>query len=457
MALEHRWRTQVQRNKHPKKGDYWLLSRASSGARESISLGYGLREEEAKKCEAGINFLVALRNASPVDLGPAPVDAREPFPYPGDGEICVSISPDYLMRVLREALTPAEKEVAQERVRGFLLKVAEESGRDRSIERAVRTTQEIARAARLGVEAGSLPLKLYHDQIFARERERARPRSWAGEKGNWQAHILPALGHVAVKDLDAPTFDRFISTFKLKDGSEPAPFTKRNVRGAYRALLNYAGRNGHRGDPHRFYDLRDATKRRRPIVPLTLSEIAALLRHAPSPMHRALFAFAFDEGPRPAEVARLTWRDVDFRTTKRAPYGSVRIAGTKTDFADSRVPLYAMARQYLLEWHAACGEPTDGPVFVWRGRPYSGQATYRRALKTAAKEAGITGKRIFPNLARHTAATTAAQAGVDVAQIAAQLRHSDTQMVRETYDLSGFGAKIDAGVFPDRREIPTEE
>lgn len=470
MSVESPWRKQVQRKKSD-KGDYWLLSRSNgSEPRESISLGYGLKDEEAAACEAGINYLVEFRNVvnrvptrgPQLSMGPPPATTTEVFPMPasapGGSWVPLYVSPDYLKRVLREAVTPTERDLAQEKVRGFLLKMAEarpEGQKPVDEVAVVRTVQEIARAAKLGGDPGEMPLKLYYESMWKAERKAKRPKSWESEENRWDTYILPALGHVAVRDLDGPTFDAFITSFKLKNGEEPAGYTRANVRGAYAALLTYAARKGHRkgGAKHEFYKLDGTTERKRPIEALTLEEIDRILKAASNPMHRALFAFAFDEGTRPKEVGRLDWKHVDFRCTPKAPYGMVRIPGTKTELSEAVVPLYPMAREHLLAWHLKCGSPSNGQVFSWQGKTYEGQSTFRSALKRAARKAGITGKRIFPNLARHTAATTAADAGVLPAQIALQLRHSDTTMVEETYDLRNHMSKIDAGAFPDRRVL----
>lgn len=194
MAQESVWRKQRQKDKGG-KGDYWLLSRSNgSKTRESISLGYGLREEEAAKCEAGINFLVEFRNRvnrpptrGPLfKIGPPPATVDEIFPLPGPGlSVPIYVSPDHLKRMLREASNPPERAVAQDRVRAFLLKLADARPADqRPLDDAAveRSVQEIARAAKVGSDRGEMPLKLYHESIWVAERKAKRPTSWEGEE-----------------------------------------------------------------------------------------------------------------------------------------------------------------------------------------------------------------------------------------------------------------------------------
>lgn len=168
-------------------------------------------------------------------------------------------------------------------------------------------------------------------------------------------------------------------------------------------------------------------------------------------MHRALFAFAFDEGGRPRESVSLDWSDVflDAISERR-----VRIPGTKTATSDWIIPLWPSARKHLLEWWPACGRPTSGWVFTWRGKPYTGATTYRTALKTAARRAGITGRRVFPYLTRHTFATNSLLGGADEHETALAMRHTNAKMVKLRYGHVQPADVLDARRFESRR---TEE
>lgn len=301
------------------------------------------------------------------------------------------------------------------------------------------------------VEPGKMTLAGYVATYFGPERQRARPASWAREQGTWSRYLLPTLGDVVLGELDAVRFDTLMREVRGVRGGAMSGNTLRLVRAAYQACLRFAERRGHLSAVHRFFPIEGSTRRALPTpVPLVDAEIARLLAKAGSSMHRALFAFAFDEGGRPSEVVAVDWSDITWEPTARTPHGCVRVRGMKTQRADRVIPLFSLARRHLEAWWHEKGRPASGAVFCWQGRPYRGGSTFRTALIGACKRAGIEGRRIFPYLARHSMVTSARAAGATREEVAAVAGHTNPSMVDTVYDHSSAIDRVDVGRFPCR-------
>lgn len=268
------------------------------------------------------------------------------------------------------------------------------------------------------------------------------------EEQIWRTVLLPALGTVPLAQLDAPGFERLISSMTLADGSPASGAYKRAVRVAYAALLTHAGRLGHRGPPHEFYSIKGSTKKVLAKDTFTLAEFRKILGKS-SVYHRALFATAAGEGLRPSEVCSLRWENVDFQKN------TLRVEGTKTAGAAATIPLTSIALEHLRPWFLLCGQPPTGWVFPFRGAKikrienwtYSpadppvnctsdgaAASTFKTALRNATKKAGLGHLRITPYTLRSMFATWALEAGVSAGDVRRVMRHTNEEMIRKHYD-----------------------
>jgi integrase/recombinase XerD len=120
-------------------------------------------------------------------------------------------------------------------------------------------------------------------------------------------------------------------------------------------------------------------------------------------------------GMRPAELAYLTWNDVDLHTKTVKIQGK---EGFKPKTSQERIiPLCSTAFEILQELYQNRKSKwvfsnTDKPVL-----------SIKKSLKTAARKAGIT-RPVSPNMLRHTFATTALMAGVNVMEVKEIMGHS---------------------------------
>lgn len=444
----HPWR--LERMKRP-GGFYFILSRGPRDARESISLGY-ITPTEAEAAHAGIEWLRAHGTAAGA--------------YP---------TPDRLIAFVRDAPALADKGVspseAQTSARGRVLHILTALGNQIADARALRGTFDAAALTALAPELApdvgdlpvdypSMPLRQYLATTWEPERSRTNPDTWKKERRLWDGYILPTLGGHRLHDLDpveSPRnahvhFDELIRTATLKSGEAASGNTKRLIRSAYQACLTFAARHGHIGAVHKFYPIKGSTERRLPEAePLTPEEIGKLLDAAGASagrggdrmsgrMHRCLFAVAVAQGLRPSEALRIDWRHVDLDA------GRLYVAGKKTRQSKATIPLFPLAVSELREWWMACGRPSEGPAFTWRGEALGSGSAFKRSLATAAKKAGIT-KRVTPYVLRHTFATRSLEAGASREEVAAILRHSNPRMVEQHYDHADTARTVDATAF----------
>ena len=385
-------------------GTYFVLATGRGADRRSISVGF-VAADVAKRALDGLHRVVH-RDGAALDL-------------------TVERGADGVLR-------PVDREVLLRR----LLELA-----DRKVDPEVYKD----------VSPGAMTLASYVAMHWAAERSRSNPSSWEREERLWRLYLLPEFGRTLLKNLGAVCFDAFINGLKGIRGGPLSGNSLRLVRAAYQACLTYAERRGHIASVHRFYPLKGSTRRAlAPPEPLSQLEVEALIVNGGSEMHRVLFAFAFDQGPRPAEAVALDWEDVSFDVTPRSPFGTVRIRGTKTARADRVVPLFAMARRYLYAWWKKQGRPLSGRVFLYKGRPYESGCTFRVALRGAAERAGIRPRRIFPYLTRHTMVTAARAAGASREEVAAVAGHTSPRMIDEVYDHSSVAQRVDVSRFPRR-------
>jgi integrase len=148
----------------------------------------------------------------------------------------------------------------------------------------------------------------------------------------------------------------------------------------------------------------------------TPGEFNKMLQHVSDSLTRKRIQFGYFTGMRPKELAFISWNDIDLelRTVKvqAKPQWGFQI---KTD-EERIIPLSKEAIILLktiprkTRW-----------VFSKKKTPV---LDIRKAIKNAAKEAGIT-KTVTPGMLRHTFATHALMAGADIVSVQAILGHKD--------------------------------
>lgn len=477
---------------------YYSLTSGSRTERQSMSIGF-CTAENARKYLAGMEgnraLWLAWQEMVLRDLGANLLESPDVEPkltmpewrYDEHQNTLVwdAVSPGRLMETARK---PARRDA----VLRYLLELGEKA--------LVLTTNPIKFQQRVASEAepidpmvaAMMPLREYHDRVWAAQRQAAYPKTWKNEEGLWRLHLLPALGDKKLGELSTPLFHRFIQSVRQLDGSEFSYHALHRLRVAYQALINDADFQGIPVQPHRYRALRGKERgtvsEYQVLTPEELERICA----KSDAMHAAMFTYAFYTGSRPSEITRLTWSAFDWAPSEKAPYGRVWIDGKKTNKSNDVLPVPEVLRTRILALRGAAeaggaveakgsrarppssarakGETAgaealggaeaedsegkgagevleftpvrlEGPVFTHRGVAL---VDPKKALSAAALRAKFPKtRRIFPYLFRHSYATWLLENGATISQVALLLRHTSEQMVRRIYDHAKVVDKVD--------------
>ncbi len=149
---------------------------------------------------------------------------------------------------------------------------------------------------------------------------------------------------------------------------------------------------------------------------LTFAEQRAYL-NAATPMLRDVAGLMLETGARPEEIYTLRGANVDLE------HGFLKIVKAKTPAGKRRLELSPEAHRILSERVAASG---DGYLFPMKGDPSRPIPKVANAHDRAVAASKVAPFKLYA--CRHTWATRAAEAGVDLTTLAALLGHSRIQM-----------------------------
>jgi integrase len=276
---------------------------------------------------------------------------------------------------------------------------------------------------------------------LARKRQATAPSHYRMLESAWRTHVEPVWGHVSVAGVDAGAVEAWIAAM----GATGAGAT--TVLRAYGVLSGILGAavksrrlavNPAKG----VENLPRKTARRH--VYLSADDVAALADAAG--LHGALVLVLAYCGVRWGEAIALRVRDVEFLRRRlnvhenAVQVGAHHAVGPTKGRESRSVPVPAFV---LDELSAQCRGKTPGDlVFPARGggylpRPKSSNGWFIRAVRETGVQA------ITPHDLRHTCASLAVSAGVNVLALARMLGHKDPSVTLRVYaDL--FDEDLDA-------------
>jgi integrase len=275
-------------------------------------------------------------------------------------------------------------------------------------------------------------------------------------------YILPALGSVRLKQLDAPKIQRFLNELarKKRTGQRPgkgekssgeelkplSPSTIGHVRAVLRASLGRALKwQIVTENAAALVDLPAARTSAEPVY-LTEKESAALTKASADHYLGSLIVLALNTGLRLGEATGLTWEDVKegelvVRRQLQRVDGAFQLRDLKTRSSRRSLPLTGDARKALrdqranqLLWSGAESDSFNPMNLVFTGmagRPLDPK-TVDKHLKSLAKKAGIQKAISFHKL-RHTAGTHLVAAGVPLNVVKEILGHSQIAITANLY------------------------
>jgi len=266
-------------------------------------------------------------------------------------------------------------------------------------------------------------------------------------------HLIPALGHAQLKDLQPQTIQAFY-------GKARGKLSARTVLTWHRILsqsMKYAVRQGYLGrNPCDLVVAPRAVKKA--MRTLTPGEVEVLLKAAESNRFYPVIYMAINCGMRQAELLGLRWRDVDLDmlsvSVSQVLYkrrGVCIFKEPKTTGSRRRVAMTPKLAQFLreyraeqesLHWHTGQPLTLDDLVFAnMAGKPLD-PCTLTHVFSRIARGAGL--ERVRFHDLRHTFASLMLMRGAKPKVISEALGHASVAFTMDTYSHIISGMQDDA-------------
>lgn len=250
-----------------------------------------------------------------------------------------------------------------------------------------------------------------------------------------ETHVLPALGHLPVGEIDRDAVLGFRAALATKaSGHQRAPATINKIVGILQTILDDAA--AQYGFINPCTAIKRLKVRKLDIHPFTMDEVGSLIATA-RPDYTDYFTVRLLTGLRSGEVHGLRWRHIDLTRRQilvRETYSQGRIEYTKTDGSQRNVDMSGPVFRTLSERAARCNAQVDpdGYVFASRnGQPIDNKNFCNRVWYPLLRHLDLAQRR--PYQMRHTAATLWLASGENPEWIAKQLGHTSTEMLFKTY------------------------
>jgi integrase len=278
-------------------------------------------------------------------------------------------------------------------------------------------------------------------------------RTLEGYKSIVETHLIPALGHLLLKNLNPQAIQRYY-------GKACQNLSARTVHHHHRVLfqsLKYAVRQGYLGlNPAERVD--PPTPRKKTMRTLTPSEVEHLLEVAHHSSYYPIYYTALSTGLRQAELLGLRWRDIDLDLCSISvsqvlymSHGKCTFTQPKTEHSRRQVSMtpklaiflrtYKKERELLyLDMDRILS--LDDLVFTSITLDPLGASVLSHDFQRVAKRAGISGVR-FHDL-RHTFASLMLLRGAKPKVISEALGHSSVAFTMDVYSHIIEGMQSDA-------------
>jgi len=261
--------------------------------------------------------------------------------------------------------------------------------------------------------AGPVLFAVLAAMYFAHIKKIYKPRTYASENSYYNVHLE--------KHLHDKIIDQIDNTLLLKiQGTLKESLANRSVNiciGIVRKIINHAITNQMIDRPTlKFPRLKESKKLH---AFLTFEEYDRLSRSPEGGLTIQRIIVGRNTGMRPAELAYLTWDDVNFDT------GDLKIQGKKGIWQPktSEERIIPMNGQVVAILSQMALSKRHKWVFGKNGKPV---VDIGKTLTAAAKAAKIT-RNVTPNMLRHTFATHALMKGADLKSVQTLMGHTDIE------------------------------
>lgn len=294
-------------------------------------------------------------------------------------------------------------------------------------------------------------------------KPRLRARTYADYEGLLTRYVFtppegaPLLGLVKMHQLSPEAIQTLYAW--LSDEKGLSPRTIASLHAVLRSALNHAAATGAIArNPARY--AKPPKQARGEMKAMTEEQAKAFLKAAEADKHHALFALLISTGLRPGEALGLKWTDLEvdrFRVQRSLTRQGVRgwaLTEPKTPRARRTIVLPPTVLDLILSHRARQAEQRlkvgphwkdHGFVFTTAlGEPLEQTNVYRRSFiptleraKLGTSEGEGEGRTFKPGFTmyslRHTAASLALRAGVNVKVVSAMLGHASVVLTLDTY------------------------
>ena len=272
------------------------------------------------------------------------------------------------------------------------------------------------------------------DVWLAGQKTKVSASTYQVDEWATRCHVRPGLAPVRLRDLDAPTVDRWLAALKAGGATE----TTRYVAGAcLRKCLNAAVRaKALAANPMRGGAVPLSSPERAEKKVMTAAQVRAVVAAADAVGIGHAFRLWFDAGLRPGEMFALRWEDLDPAvgtvSIRRATNSRTNEAkSTKTAKGRRTLPLSPATLAALAAARPSNGAglvmPTPGGKTYWAGNFSTGVAGPIFAA------AGVAGLGFNRYTFRHTMASLLISAGLSIVVVSRRLGHAKVSMTLDTY------------------------
>jgi integrase len=292
-----------------------------------------------------------------------------------------------------------------------------------------------------------------HNWLEGYVKTNCSPRTYDGYQSIIERHLIPALGHVQLKQLHAQQIQAYY-------GKAVEKLSARSVHHQHRVLsqsLKYAVRQGYLGrNPAELAD--PPSPKKKAMRTLTPSEVEVLFDAAKDNYYYPIYYAAVSTGLRQAELLGLRWRDIDLDmssiSVSQVLYkrrGVCEFKEPKTEHSRRRVSMTPKLALFLRDYRAKRESlyrqleqslTLDSLVFTSvKFTPIDG-CVLTHAFSRIVKSAGL--ERVRFHDLRHTFASLMLLRGAKPKVISEALGHSSVAFTMDTYSHIIEGMQSDA-------------
>jgi integrase len=247
-------------------------------------------------------------------------------------------------------------------------------------------------------------------------------------------YIRPKWGEYPVKEIKPLAVERWLKELDL------APKSRAHLKNQMRIIFNCAMRwelLAYQSNPMGLVRVRNASKRMREPVVLTVEQFREVLEHIPEP-YRTMAVVGACLGLRISEVLGLHWRDFDWEKRQlqiRRSWVFGKVGEPKTENSKRPMPVDPALEKLLREHRCRLPAWLQGSEWVFpskrTGMPSHPWSAQRRWLVRAGEKAGV--GRLGWHSFRHTYSTLLNEYGTDIKVQQELLRHADIRTTMNIY------------------------